>query len=236
MWRWHSFGFENIPCHAKTSLSFRRSCMAAWETRDRNHRSHALPASVTGVNEPSALPYGRAPAPAPAVSQNVPKSNRKSDSWLGPSSSFSDAMLAEAMFELVYKYCKDLQQRAVATQWQEDAATYRQTWQPLKAGDMTMYFGMSPGGCGFVGRVREVAERGYNAGKLQVEWETPEGVIEPCWEMPSECAPMPEEWCARHQSLPVEARIEGLRNILDHYHGATTSAGPRSGFVKPVIG
>mmetsp|Transcript_42578 Transcript_42578/g.85452 ORF Transcript_42578/g.85452 Transcript_42578/m.85452 type:complete len:155 (-) Transcript_42578:89-553(-) len=131
-------------------------------------------------------------------------------SALAEGHAFSDEMLAEGMIDVVGKHAKHLQQHAIATQWQADAgsATYRKNWEPLAKGDWTLYFGMSPNCCGFVGKVHEIGPDG----KLLVQWETPDGLEEPCWESPLECAPIEERWAARLDSLPYEARLMALKN------------------------
>ena len=122
---------------------------------------------------------------------------------------FSDEMLAEGMLDVIFKHAKDLQQKAIATQWQVDAGsvTYRQGWQPLAAGDWTIYFGTSPNCCGLFGKIQDAGPDG----RLLVQWETPDGLEEPCWESPLECAPMAEQWKTRIDSLPYEARLAALQ-------------------------
>lgn len=129
---------------------------------------------------------------------------------------FSDTMLAEAMHELLVKHATGLQAKAVATQWQADTigdATFRRGWVPA-VGDWALYFGMSPGCCGFVGKVLRVGQGG-SRDKLEIQWETPEGLEDPCWEAAIECAPLTEEWIVRLESLPYEARKAALQNLCN---------------------
>ena len=147
-------------------------------------------------------------APSRTIMADPPLTFR---SALAEGHEFSDEMLAEGMLDVILKHAKDLQQRAAATQWQEDvaAATYRQGWEPLAKGDWTIYFGTSPK-CGRYGKVQDVG----TDGKLQVQWDTPNGPEEPCWESPLECAPMVQQWQARLESLPIEARVAALQRKL----------------------
>eukprot|EP00747_Dinoflagellata_sp_TGD_P194740 gnl/TRDRNA2_/TRDRNA2_62512_c0_seq1.p1 gnl/TRDRNA2_/TRDRNA2_62512_c0~~gnl/TRDRNA2_/TRDRNA2_62512_c0_seq1.p1 ORF type:complete len:307 (-),score=51.06 gnl/TRDRNA2_/TRDRNA2_62512_c0_seq1:266-1186(-) len=75
--------------------------------------------------------------------------------------------------------------------------------------ELVVYFGNSPGCSGFIGRVLNDDPEQEQS---EVEWETPSG-LEVCLESPTELALVPQRVRDRWEHIPMEMRLEGLRQV-----------------------